>query len=90
MPLTLLRPDGPSDAAPCSYLNDRHHRPVNGYVRHAFIHKSLFVRGCISDALQWLIRDPDHREHARKDDDLKILRDRAESLQIIESGGAKP
>jgi hypothetical protein len=31
MPLTLLRPDCPNDAAPRSYLDDCHPRPVNGY-----------------------------------------------------------
>ena len=31
-PLTLLRPDGPSDAARCSHRNGCHPRPVNGCV----------------------------------------------------------
>ena len=33
MALTLLRPDRPNDAAPCSHLNGCHPRPVNGYMQ---------------------------------------------------------
>jgi hypothetical protein len=34
MPLTLLQPDCPNHAAPCSYLNGCHRRPVDGCSEH--------------------------------------------------------
>jgi tetratricopeptide (TPR) repeat protein len=52
----------------------------------------------VSDALRWLkaaaaagfFQDTANRDHARKDSDLEILRDRAEFRQLVESNAASP
>ncbi len=52
----------------------------------------------IANALRWLkaaaeagfFRDPVIRDHAKKDPDLAILRDRPEFRQLVEPSGAKP
>jgi tetratricopeptide (TPR) repeat protein len=59
--------------------------------------RARLTQSHIADALRWLrsaaeagyFRDAANRDHARKDSDLEIVRDRAEFRQIIESNGAK-
>ncbi len=60
--------------------------------------RAPLVESHVADAIQWLkaaakagfFSDPANRDHAKKDPDLEILRDRPEFRQLVELSGTKP